>query len=142
MLSYLLLPLLLYMFIHIHLYIYIYLYYLYMYKVRTLMRFDPAPIAKYDLSSLRVLGSVGRNKDYMLYTCICTVYCVWCIILYYIMHILPVTLIRICHVVCICYTQYTGEPINPEAWRWFHTHVGRGQCRYESVFYSHMLLLL
>ena len=33
-----------------------------MYVVRTLMRFDPTPIAKYDLSSLRVLGSVGKNK--------------------------------------------------------------------------------
>jgi acetyl-CoA synthetase len=38
--------------------------------IRALMRFDAAPIADYDLSSLRVLGSVG-------------------------------------------------EPINPEAWRWY-----------------------
>jgi acetyl-CoA synthetase len=42
--------------------------------VRTLMRFDADPIADYDLSSLRILGSVG-------------------------------------------------EPINPEAWRWYHDHI-------------------
>ena len=47
--------------------------------IRALMRFDAAPIADYDLSSLRVLGSVG-------------------------------------------------EPINPEAWRWYYHHVGRSKC--------------
>jgi acetyl-CoA synthetase len=44
--------------------------------VRALMRYDTAPIKDYDLSTIRVLGSVG-------------------------------------------------EPINPEAWRWYYTHVGR-----------------
>ena len=47
--------------------------------IRALMRFGDEFPARYDLSSLRVLGSVG-------------------------------------------------EPINPEAWLWFHKHVGRGNC--------------
>lgn len=47
--------------------------------IRSLMRYDPAPIANYDLSSLRVLGSVG-------------------------------------------------EPINPEAWLWYFTHIGKSKC--------------
>ncbi len=47
--------------------------------IRALMRFGEEYPAKYDLSSLRVLGSVG-------------------------------------------------EPINPEAWLWFHKNVGHGQC--------------
>lgn len=46
--------------------------------IRALMREGTEWIEKYDLSSLRVLGSVG-------------------------------------------------EPINPEAWMWYHTHVGRGK---------------
>ena len=44
--------------------------------IRALMSFGPEIISKYDLSSLRVLGSVG-------------------------------------------------EPINPEAWRWYNEHVSR-----------------
>lgn len=55
--------------------------------IRTLMRFDPAPIATYDLSSLRVLGSVG-------------------------------------------------EPINPEAWRWYNEHVGRGVCSISDTYWQ------
>ncbi|MSS45737.1 acetate--CoA ligase [Cutibacterium sp. WCA-380-WT-3A] len=47
--------------------------------IRTLMRFGDAWVRKHDLSSLRILGSVG-------------------------------------------------EPINPEAWRWFHDVVGGGKC--------------
>ncbi|WIY81478.1 acetate--CoA ligase [Propionimicrobium sp. PCR01-08-3] len=47
--------------------------------IRTLMRFGDAWVTKHDLSSLRLLGSVG-------------------------------------------------EPINPEAWRWFHRVVGQGHC--------------
>ena len=47
--------------------------------IRTLMRFGEAWVRKHDLSSLRMLGSVG-------------------------------------------------EPINPEAWRWFHDVVGDGTC--------------
>ena len=47
--------------------------------IRALMRFGDEFPAKYDLSSLRVLGSVG-------------------------------------------------EPINPEAWLWFHKNIGRGEC--------------
>ena len=43
------------------------------------MRYGAAPVGKHDLSSLRVLGSVG-------------------------------------------------EPINPEAWRWYHSVVGKGRC--------------
>ena len=47
--------------------------------IRALMRFGEEWPTKYDLSSLRVLGSVG-------------------------------------------------EPINPEAWLWFHENVGKGKC--------------
>ncbi len=47
--------------------------------IRALIRHGEDWPAKYDLSSLKVLGSVG-------------------------------------------------EPINPEAWMWYHTHVGRGNC--------------
>ena len=44
--------------------------------IRALMKYDTAPISEYDLSSLRVLGSVG-------------------------------------------------EPINPEAWKWYYQNIGR-----------------
>ncbi len=47
--------------------------------IRALMAQGEEWVEKYDLSSLRLLGSVG-------------------------------------------------EPINPEAWRWYHTHVGKGKC--------------
>ncbi len=47
--------------------------------IRTFMKWGDDLPAKHNLSSLRVLGSVG-------------------------------------------------EPINPEAWMWYHTHIGRGQC--------------
>nr|WP_322740877.1 acetate--CoA ligase [Desulfotalea psychrophila] len=46
--------------------------------IRALMRSGTDPVDRYDISSLRVLGSVG-------------------------------------------------EPINPEAWMWYHTHIGKGQ---------------
>lgn len=46
--------------------------------IRALMRFGEEPVGKYDISSLRLLGSVG-------------------------------------------------EPINPEAWMWYHLHVGKGK---------------
>lgn len=46
--------------------------------IRALMRFGEEPVNKYDISSLRLLGSVG-------------------------------------------------EPINPEAWMWYHLHVGKGK---------------
>jgi acetyl-CoA synthetase len=46
--------------------------------IRALMRDGEAPVQKHDLSSLRVLGTVG-------------------------------------------------EPINPEAWMWYHTHIGGGR---------------
>jgi acetyl-CoA synthetase len=55
--------------------------------IRALMRFDTAPIAEYDLSSLRVLGSVG-------------------------------------------------EPINPEAWRWYYRHVGREKCTIVDTYWQ------
>ena len=51
------------------------------------MRFDPSPIATYNLSSLRVLGSVG-------------------------------------------------EPINPEAWKWYFDHVGRGKCSIVDTYWQ------
>ncbi|MFM8266550.1 MAG: acetate--CoA ligase [Ilumatobacteraceae bacterium] len=47
--------------------------------IRTFMKWGAEEPAKHDLSSLRVLGSVG-------------------------------------------------EPINPEAWMWYHTHIGGGRC--------------
>ena len=47
--------------------------------IRSLMREGDEPVARYDRSSLRILGSVG-------------------------------------------------EPINPEAWRWYHDVVGEGRC--------------
>ena len=47
--------------------------------IRALMRFGDDPVKKHDLSSLRLLGSVG-------------------------------------------------EPINPEAWLWYHRTVGKGKC--------------
>jgi acetyl-CoA synthetase len=47
--------------------------------IRSLMGFGTEPIERHDLSSLKVLGSVG-------------------------------------------------EPINEEAWHWYHTHVGKGNC--------------
>lgn len=47
--------------------------------IRALMKFGEDVFEQFDLSSLRVLGTVG-------------------------------------------------EPINPEAWHWYHTHVGKGDC--------------
>lgn len=55
--------------------------------IRTLMRFDPTPIANYNLSSLRILGSVG-------------------------------------------------EPINPEAWKWYYDHVGKGKCTVADTYWQ------
>ena len=55
--------------------------------VRALMRFDAAPIADYDLSTLRVLGSVG-------------------------------------------------EPINPEAWKWYFNNVGRGKATVVDTYWQ------
>ena len=55
--------------------------------VRALMRFDTTPIKDYDLSSSRVLGSVG-------------------------------------------------EPINPEAWKWYNEHVGRGNCTVVDTYWQ------
>jgi len=47
--------------------------------IRALMRYGDEPVNKHDLSSLRILGTVG-------------------------------------------------EPINPEAWTWYHRVVGKGKC--------------
>jgi acetyl-CoA synthetase len=55
--------------------------------IRALMRLGDAPVKKHDLSSLRVLGSVG-------------------------------------------------EPINPEAWRWYHDVVGGGRCAVVDTFWQ------
>ena len=55
--------------------------------IRALMRYGDAPVKKHDLSSLRVLGSVG-------------------------------------------------EPINPEAWRWYHSVVGGGRCAVVDTFWQ------
>ena len=55
--------------------------------IRALMRHSAEPIANYDLSSLRVIGSVG-------------------------------------------------EPINPEAWRWYYSHVGREKCTLVDTYWQ------
>lgn len=55
--------------------------------IRALMRFGDEPVRKHDLSSLRILGSVG-------------------------------------------------EPINPEAWRWYHSVVGGGRCSIVDTFWQ------
>lgn len=55
--------------------------------IRALMRYDASRIAEYDLSSLRILGSVG-------------------------------------------------EPINPEAWKWYYTHVGREKCTIVDTYWQ------
>jgi acetyl-CoA synthetase len=55
--------------------------------IRSLMGMGPEWVEKYDLSSLRLLGSVG-------------------------------------------------EPINPEAWNWYNTHVGKGNCPIVDTFWQ------
>jgi acetyl-CoA synthetase len=55
--------------------------------IRSLMRFDASTIAKYDLTSLRVLGTVG-------------------------------------------------EPINPEAWRWYNVNVGKRNCAIVDTYWQ------
>ncbi|KAK7878036.1 hypothetical protein WMY93_031317 [Mugilogobius chulae] len=55
--------------------------------IRLLMKYGREPLQKYDLSSLRVLGSVG-------------------------------------------------EPINPEAWLWYHSAVGQGKCPVVDTFWQ------
>ncbi len=55
--------------------------------IRALMRFGEAPVKKHNLSSLRVLGSVG-------------------------------------------------EPINPEAWKWYHEVVGGGRCAIVDTYWQ------
>ncbi|GAA6076664.1 acyl-CoA synthetase short chain family member 2 like isoform X1, partial [Tachysurus ichikawai] len=55
--------------------------------IRLLMKFGSEPLQKYDVSSLRVLGTVG-------------------------------------------------EPINPEAWLWYHSVVGQGRCPVVDTFWQ------
>lgn len=55
--------------------------------IRALMRFGTDPVEGHDLSSLRVLGTVG-------------------------------------------------EPINPEAWRWYNTNVGKGTCAIVDTYWQ------
>ncbi|SNX69244.1 acetyl-coenzyme A synthetase [Cereibacter ovatus] len=55
--------------------------------IRSLMGLGPEWVEKYDLSSLKLLGSVG-------------------------------------------------EPINPEAWNWYNTHVGKGRCPIVDTFWQ------
>jgi len=55
--------------------------------IRSLMAMGPEWPAKHDLSSLKLLGSVG-------------------------------------------------EPINPEAWNWYNTHIGKGQCPIVDTFWQ------
>ncbi|XP_026231259.1 acyl-CoA synthetase short chain family member 2 like [Anabas testudineus] len=55
--------------------------------IRLLMKYGRQPLQKYDLSSLRILGTVG-------------------------------------------------EPINPEAWQWYHEAVGQGRCPVVDTFWQ------
>uniref|UniRef100_A0AAQ5WXX8 Propionate--CoA ligase n=1 Tax=Amphiprion ocellaris TaxID=80972 RepID=A0AAQ5WXX8_AMPOC len=55
--------------------------------IRLLMKYGKEPLQKYDLSSLRILGTVG-------------------------------------------------EPINPEAWQWYHEAVGQGRCPVVDTFWQ------
>jgi acetyl-CoA synthetase len=55
--------------------------------IRALMAHGPEPVEKHDLSSLKLLGTVG-------------------------------------------------EPINPEAWNWYNTHVGKGRCPIVDTFWQ------
>jgi acetyl-CoA synthetase len=55
--------------------------------IRALMRHSEEPIAKYDLSSLRIIGSVG-------------------------------------------------EPINPEAWKWYYHNVGHDHCTVVDTYWQ------
>ena len=55
--------------------------------IRSLMRYDTQPISDYDMSSLRVLGSVG-------------------------------------------------EPISPDVWKWYDTHIGRGNCSIVDTYWQ------
>ncbi|GLD53891.1 acetyl-coenzyme A synthetase, cytoplasmic-like protein [Lates japonicus] len=55
--------------------------------IRLLMKYGREPLQKYDLSSLRILGTVG-------------------------------------------------EPINPEAWQWYHEVVGQGRCPVVDTFWQ------
>uniref|UniRef100_A0A665XB02 acetate--CoA ligase n=1 Tax=Echeneis naucrates TaxID=173247 RepID=A0A665XB02_ECHNA len=55
--------------------------------IRLLMKYGQEPLQKYDLSSLRILGTVG-------------------------------------------------EPINPEAWQWYHKVVGQGRCPIVDTFWQ------
>uniref|UniRef100_A0A672IYS1 Acetyl-coenzyme A synthetase n=1 Tax=Salarias fasciatus TaxID=181472 RepID=A0A672IYS1_SALFA len=55
--------------------------------IRLLMKYGREPLQKYDLSSLRILGTVG-------------------------------------------------EPINPEAWQWYHEAVGQGRCPVVDTFWQ------
>uniref|UniRef100_A0A8D0CQQ9 Acetyl-coenzyme A synthetase, cytoplasmic n=1 Tax=Sander lucioperca TaxID=283035 RepID=A0A8D0CQQ9_SANLU len=55
--------------------------------IRLLMKYGREPLQKYDLSSLRILGTVG-------------------------------------------------EPINPEAWQWYHEAVGKGRCPVVDTFWQ------
>ena len=55
--------------------------------IRLLMKYGPEPPSKYDLSSLKVLGSVG-------------------------------------------------EPINPEAWRWYYENVGKSECTVVDTYWQ------
>jgi acetyl-CoA synthetase len=55
--------------------------------IRLLMRYGESPVEKYDLSSLKVLGTVG-------------------------------------------------EPINPEAWRWYYETVGKSDCTIVDTYWQ------
>ena len=81
------------------------------------MRFDTAPIANYDLSSLRILGSVGA--------CSASPYQITCENPFS-KSLSTTTLVSL----------LIGEPINPEAWRWYSTHVGRDKCSVVDTYWQ------
>ena len=74
--------------------------------IRSLMRFGDSFPLKYKLDSLKILGSVGK-----------------CDVLAWVLK--PFLIF-----------QSTGEPINPEAWRWYYENVGRKKCTIVDTYWQ------
>lgn len=71
--------------------------------IRALHAKGDAYVTRYSRASLRLLGSVGKSTGVTLHGVVLS------------MQLMPQLL-------------HTGEPINPEAWRWYHQVVGDGRC--------------
>ena len=66
--------------------------------IRLLLKYGDDWVTKYDRSSLKTLGSVGKIKTFS------------------------------SSVQKLFNTKFSGEPLNHEAWAWFHDLVGEGRC--------------